>query len=61
VKFSLSIPARSRGAPDGAGGLGRPKIPIFEASNQAANQAFAGVPNRLSGALKNHQKIPFIQ
>jgi hypothetical protein len=43
--------------------VGKPnaKIRAFETGNSYANQAFASARNRLPGALKNHQKIPFIQ
>src|SRR5258707_126586 len=37
------------------------KIPIFEAKNRPSNCAFATALNRVPGALKNHQKILFIQ
>src|SRR5258708_16484002 len=38
-----------------------PKIPIFRAKNRPWNCAFETAQNRPPGALKNHQKILFIQ
>jgi hypothetical protein len=43
-------------------GLPQSKNPGFRgAKNQPPNRAFAGLPNRPPGALKNTQKFPFIQ
>jgi hypothetical protein len=36
-------------------------MPPQKEENRPPNQAFREPPNQLSGGLKNHQKIPFIQ